>query len=65
MDQFLGSRSDVLNVGRSGANAYDMGVYEVQDPLFGIDADLNGDGIVNMLDLFIFESQWYQVSGDR
>ena len=47
---------DVPGVGRDGEGAFDMGAYEYQL----LPGDMNYDGVVNHVDLFLFQSQWQE-----
>jgi hypothetical protein len=49
---------DVLETGRDGPSAFDMGAYEFQIPK----GDLNSNGYFDPLDLFIFQEDWMKAT---
>jgi hypothetical protein len=52
---------DIPGVGTDGPGAFDMGAYEYQFPK----SDLNKNGYLEAMDLFILGSDWMKVSGVR
>lgn len=54
---------DIHGVGGEGAGAYDIGPFELQLDEYTLRSDLNGDGIVDDLDLIILARDWGRVSG--
>jgi hypothetical protein len=56
---------DIPGVGHSGAAAFDMGAYELQKNDIPLHGDLNGDGAVNQLDLFLFQKEWMEAKSQE
>jgi hypothetical protein len=56
---------DIPGVGHSGAAAFDMGAYELQKVDLPLHGDLNGDGAVNQLDLFLFQKEWMEAKSQE
>lgn len=54
---------DIHGVGGEGAGAYDIGPFALQLDEYTLRSDLNGDGIVDDLDLIILARDWGRVSG--
>lgn len=56
---------DIPGVGHSGPAAFDMGAYELQKNDDTLHGDLNGDGAVNQLDLFLFQKEWMEANSQE
>ncbi len=54
---------DVPGVGVDGEGAFDMGAYEYQSAYRNSRTDINGDGVIDAMDLLILQADWGKVSG--